>query len=113
MKRTALVVLALVASIGTATAQSQPFDMNRLKGGVDQLAVMAADGIMSRGDVNRDGAIDLPEARRLGRMMGKSGPDPRSWSTLDINRDGVVSRREFIDTFRVVMARTGTAQPPF
>ncbi len=114
MKIIAAAVLAIVAATGTASAQDAPFDMNRLKGGVDQLAVMAADGLMSRGDVNRDGAIDLGEARKLGQMMGRpGGPDPRTWTTLDINKDGVISRREFIDTFRIVMARTGTVQAPF
>ncbi len=114
MRIIAAAALAVVAVTGTASAQNAPFDMDRLKGGVDQFAVMAADGLMSRGDVNRDGAIDLTEARRLGQMMGRpGGPDPRTWTTLDINKDGVISRREFIETFRVVMARTGTAQAPF
>jgi hypothetical protein len=110
----AMVLAALLATSVTARSQTAPFDMAKLKGGVDQLAVMAADGIMSRGDVNRDGAITHAEAVRLGQRMGRpGGPDPRTWTTLDINKDGVISRREFIETFRVVMARTGTAQQPF
>lgn len=100
MRTMLLVATAILTTTTGAAAQNRSVDATRL-------ATMAADAILTRGDANRDGALDAPEMNALGRMMGRQGGlDARGWARGDVDRDGRISRRELIEVFKVEIGRS-------
>lgn len=113
-----VLVAALAASALAGSAQAQrapnPFDPNKIYRGLDQLSVMAADTLFAKADANRDGALTQQELAVAAQQAALPfAPDPRTWATFDINKDGVLSRLEVIDTFKNVQAKTRMGARPY
>lgn len=115
MKMRILLACLALAAPGGAAAQTAPFDMNRLKQGVDQMAMMAADMAFARADANRDGVVDRREAHVAGTGLGLqgTGPEDRVWAAVDLDRNGQVTRAELRAAFVAVQARVAAGGQPF
>lgn len=108
--------IAVALTGGSAHAQQapNPLDPNKIYRGLDQLAGMAADKLFALADANSDGALsprELSDASERNALP--YSPDPRAWAAFDINRDGVLSRAEVIETFRRVQVATRNGTRPF
>lgn len=108
--------IAAVLAVGSANAQQapNPLDPNRIYRGIDQLAGMATDRLFRMADANSDGALsprELSDAAERNALP--YSPDPRAWAAFDINRDGVLSRAEVVETFRRVQVATRNGTRPF